>query len=165
MRHYKDGVIYDVQHYGGQLTEFRQALQMMSHCRIFLRRVYSRKRTNCKSFAKTKLRYIAKHYHLLSDRGRGIPMEQSDAVLREGGYKLTPQRYMILRVIQEAEAHLSIEEIIQRVQERNPYVNQSTVYRTLDLLQDLGLVRATHLAGKHTRFEMVGGQAHNHLVF
>jgi Fe2+ or Zn2+ uptake regulation protein len=91
-------------------------------------------------------------------------MEPSDAVLREGGYKLTPQRYMILRVIQEAEAHLSIEEIIQRVQERNPYVNQSTVYRTLDLLQDLGLLRATHLSGKHTRFEMVGGQAHHHFV-
>lgn len=75
-------------------------------------------------------------------------MESSDTVLREGGYKLTPQRFMILRVVQE----------------RNPYVNQSTVYRTLDLLQDLGLVRAMHLTGKHTYYELVDGQTHHHFV-
>lgn len=73
-------------------------------------------------------------------------MEASDTALRAGGHRLTPQRYLILRVIQEAQAHLSMEQIITLVQQRNPCVNQATVYRTVDLLQTLGLVRATHLS-------------------
>jgi Fe2+ or Zn2+ uptake regulation protein len=91
-------------------------------------------------------------------------METSDTALRQNGRRLTPQRYMILQVMQEAEAHLSIEEITQRVQERNPCVSQATVYRTLDLLQDIGVVRATHLSGKHVYYEVVEGQAHHHFV-
>jgi Fur family ferric uptake transcriptional regulator len=91
-------------------------------------------------------------------------MEASDAALREGGHRLTPQRYMILHVIQEAQEHLSIEQILKLVQERNPCVSQATVYRTLDLLQTLGLVHATHLFGKHMCYEVVHGQAHHHFV-
>ena len=91
-------------------------------------------------------------------------METSDTALRQNGRRLTPQRYMILHVMQEAEAHLSIEQITQRVQERNPYVSQSTVYRTLDLLRELGVVRPTHLSGKHMYYEVVEGQTHHHFV-
>ena len=88
----------------------------------------------------------------------------SNELLRKRGYRLTPQRFMILSVIQEAREHLSVEQIAERVQERNPYVSLSTVYRTLELLRELGLVRENHLPGEHPRYEIADGQAHHHLV-
>jgi len=71
---------------------------------------------------------------------------------------------MILSVIQEADGHLSIDQITERVQKRNPYVSLSTVYRTLELLKELGLVRENHLAGEQPHYEAVEGHAHHHLV-
>src|ERR1051326_703596 len=53
-------------------------------------------------------------------------VRSSNELLRKKGYRLTPQRYMILSVIQEANEHLSVEQIQERVQKRNPYVSLST---------------------------------------
>src|SRR5437764_12010019 len=91
-------------------------------------------------------------------------VKSSNEMLRKRGYRLTPQRHMILSVIQEADGHLSIDQITQRVQQRNPYVSLSTVYRTLELLRELGLVRENHLPGEQPRFEAAEGTAHHHLV-
>lgn len=95
---------------------------------------------------------------------RDTATEASDVVLREGGYRLTPQRYLILRVIEEAREHLSTEQVIKLAQERNPCVSQATVYRTLSLLQVLGLIHATHLSGKQVCYEVVVGHTHHHFV-
>src|SRR6266702_14503 len=91
-------------------------------------------------------------------------VKSSNEMLRKRGYRLTPQRHMILSVIQEADGHLSIEQITERVQERNPFVSLSTVYRTLELLRELGLVRENHLPGEQPRYEAAEGTAHHHLV-
>jgi Fe2+ or Zn2+ uptake regulation protein len=91
-------------------------------------------------------------------------VSSSNELLRKRGYRLTPQRHMILSVIQEAGEHLSIDQITERVQQRNPYVSLSTVYRTLELLRELGLVRENHFLGEQPRYEAVEGQAHHHLV-
>ncbi len=85
-------------------------------------------------------------------------------LLRKRGYRLTPQRHMILSVIQEANQHLSVEQIAERVQELNPYVSLSTVYRTLELLRELGLVRENRLPGEQPRYEIAEGKAHHHLL-
>jgi len=91
-------------------------------------------------------------------------VKSSNETLRKRGYRLTPQRYMILSVIQEADGHLSIDQIAERVQRRNPYVSLSTIYRTLELLKELGLVRENHLPGEQPHYEVVEGNAHHHLV-
>ncbi len=91
-------------------------------------------------------------------------VKSSNETLRKRGYRLTPQRYMILSVIQEANEHLSIDQITERVQKHNPYVSLSTIYRTLELLRELGLVRENHLPGEQPRYEAAEGQAHHHLV-
>jgi len=88
----------------------------------------------------------------------------SNELLRKQGYRLTPQRHMILSVIQEANDHLSIEQIAERVQQRNPYVSLSTIYRTLELLRKLGLVRENHLPGEQPHYEAARGNAHHHLT-
>ena len=91
-------------------------------------------------------------------------MNSSNEMLRKRGYRLTPQRFMILSVIQEAEEHLSIDQITERVQKQNPYVSLSTIYRTLELLRELGLVRENHLAGEQPHYEAAEGKDHHHLV-
>jgi Fe2+ or Zn2+ uptake regulation protein len=91
-------------------------------------------------------------------------VKSSNETLRKRGYRLTPQRHMILSVIQEADGHLNIDQILERVQERNPYVSLSTVYRTLELLRELGLVRENHLPGEQPHFETAESAAHHHLV-
>lgn|SRR5579883_1677168 len=91
-------------------------------------------------------------------------VNSSNELLRKRGYRLTPQRFMIMSVIQEAREHLSVEQIAERVQERNPYVSLSTIYRTLELLRELGLVRENHLPGENPRYEIADGKSHHHLV-
>ena len=90
-------------------------------------------------------------------------IQASNELLRKRGYRLTPQRYMILSVIQEAGEHLSIEQITERVLARNPYVSLSTIYRTLELLKKLNLIHENHL-GEQTLYEAADGLAHHHLV-
>lgn len=91
-------------------------------------------------------------------------VQSSNEMLRKRGYRLTPQRHMILSVIQEAGEHLSIDQITERVQQRNPYVSLSTVYRTLELLKSLDLVRESHLPGEQAQYETIGSHAHHHLT-
>ena len=91
-------------------------------------------------------------------------VHNSNEMLRKRGYRLTPQRYMILNVIQEADEHLSIDQILERVQQHNPQVSLSTIYRTLELLRELGLVRENRLPGEQPHYEVADGQAHHHLV-
>ena len=65
--------------------------------------------------------------------------------LRELGYRLTPQRIMILSAIETSDNHISAEEIHAQIVVKYPQVNISTVYRTLELLKQLGLVTETDL--------------------
>jgi Fe2+ or Zn2+ uptake regulation protein len=83
---------------------------------------------------------------------------------RRQGHRLTPQRQMVLAVIEQASEHLSAEDICQRVQERYPFVSLSTIYRTLDLLKTLGLVREVHLLGEERFYESAGAGMHHHLL-
>jgi Fe2+ or Zn2+ uptake regulation protein len=83
--------------------------------------------------------------------------------LRRHGYRLTPQRQMILDIIQEAHEHLSADEICQRVRERQPFVSLSTIYRTLELLKALDLVREVMLSPGKSYYEPAGGD-HHHLL-
>ena len=94
-------------------------------------------------------------------------MEQSrDMVvkLNEYGYRMTPQRLMILSAIENSEDHISAEEIYTQVVARYPNVNISTVYRTLELLKRLGLVTKTDLGGGRVRYHPADKGHHHHLV-
>lgn len=84
--------------------------------------------------------------------------------LQEQGYRLTPQRTLVWDVLRGQDGHLSAEQICSRVQETFPNVNVSTVYRTLELLVGLGLVRETHLGPGHRLFEVEEEVPHHHLV-
>ena len=85
------------------------------------------------------------------------------STLKEAGYRLTPQRAMILEAIHHLDAHVTAEQIFTYVEERYPVVDQSTVYRTLDLLSDLGIVQTLNVNGRPTEYE-VDEDPHHHLI-
>jgi len=84
--------------------------------------------------------------------------------LSEKGYRLTPQRMMILSAIENSDDHISAEEIYAQVLAKYPHVNISTVYRTLELLKQLGLVTETDLGGGRVRYHPADKGHHHHLV-
>ncbi len=84
--------------------------------------------------------------------------------LIELGYRLTPQRMMVLSAIENSDDHISAEEIYVQVVAKYPHVNISTVYRTLELLERLGLVTETDLGGGRVRYHPAEKGHHHHLV-
>lgn len=84
-------------------------------------------------------------------------------LMRERGFRLTPQRQFVLDAICEGGGHTTFEEIYARVQARSPAINRATVYRTLHFLCDLRLVVAATISG-HTVYEIAGETPHHHLV-
>ena len=84
--------------------------------------------------------------------------------LSEQGYRLTPQRMLVLSAIANSDHHISAEEIYAQVVAKYPYVNISTVYRTLDLLKRLDMVTETDLGGGRVRYHPVDKGHHHHLV-
>ncbi len=84
-------------------------------------------------------------------------------MLREKGYRLTPQRELVLAAVNEL-AHATPEQVCARVQETASGINISTVYRTLELLEELGLVRHAHLGHGAPSYHPAGHHHHLHLV-
>ena len=84
--------------------------------------------------------------------------------LREVGYRLTPQRMMILSTFNQCEGHITAEAIHERVRKEYPFVAISTVYRTLQLLKKLRLVTETDLGSGVVQYELSERGRHHHLV-
>jgi Fur family ferric uptake transcriptional regulator len=85
--------------------------------------------------------------------------------LRERGFRLTPQREMVLRVMHQMAGFATAEEIFQRVQELSSAIDISTVYRTLELLQEFQMVSMVDPGDGQRRYELVGVHGpHIHLV-
>ncbi|MFC2031914.1 Fur family transcriptional regulator [Chloroflexota bacterium] len=80
------------------------------------------------------------------------------------GYRLTPQRMMILSAIENSDDHISAEEIYAQVVNKYLHVNISTVYRTMELLKQLGLVTETDLGEGRVRYHPADKGHHHHLV-
>jgi Fur family ferric uptake transcriptional regulator len=103
---------------------------------------------------------------LASGMGEGRvkqPMDMSSR-LSELGYRLTPQRLMVVRAVEEADSHISAEEIYLQIRARYPHMNISTVYRTLELLSEVGLVTETDMGDGRVRYHSIGKGHHHHLV-
>jgi len=80
--------------------------------------------------------------------------------LSDRGYKVTPQRRIILQVLSDSHRHLSAEEIDDEVKQIEPGISVATVYRNLNLLVDIGMVSRLDLHEGPARYEL--NQGHNH---
>jgi Fur family ferric uptake transcriptional regulator len=84
-------------------------------------------------------------------------------VLRARGMRMTPQRQLVLDAVRQLE-HATPEQVHATVAQTAESVNITTVYRTLELLEELGLVTHTHLSHGAPTYHVAGGRQHIHLV-
>jgi Fur family ferric uptake transcriptional regulator len=97
------------------------------------------------------------------DAGPGAPEQIAlRRTLHEHGMRMTPQRQLVLDAVRVLH-HATPEQVCQRVQQMTPTVNITTIYRALDLLEGLGLVRHTHL-GHGAPVYSADAHEHLHLV-
>lgn len=90
-------------------------------------------------------------------------MEHFEAVCRNEGIKLTHQRIEIFRELAQTGDHPDAEQVFRRVKSRMPTVSLDTVYRTLWLLNDLGLIVTLGSSRESTRFD-ANLKSHHHFV-
>lgn len=83
--------------------------------------------------------------------------------LRERGFRLTAQREMILAAVDRL-GHATPDEVHAEVRQHSEAVNLSTVYRTLEVLEELGVVRHTHLTDRAPTYHSTSDHEHFHLV-
>lgn len=88
--------------------------------------------------------------------------------LKEKGYKLTPQRRAIVDIIIDNEGnHLTVEELYDEVKKECPEIGLATVYRTVQLLEELGTICKINLNDGCNRYELVHENEHHqhhHLI-
>lgn len=87
------------------------------------------------------------------------------ATLRQHGYKLTPQRRVVLETIVSSQDHLTPAAIYEKVHQDQPNIGLVTIYRTLEILDKLGLICEVH-AGGSCRSYLVRrpSEHHHHLI-
>ena len=94
------------------------------------------------------------------------PVTQLSDSLHASGRRLTPQRALILSILQHSDEHLDAEAIWQTAQRRDASLNLATVYRTLAVLKEMGLIEQRYFARDHKRefYEAVGKREHYHFT-
>lgn len=88
-------------------------------------------------------------------------------LLQSKGLRVTEQRLLILDAVCQGstdKGHIAVGDILLRVKETAPEIDPSTVYRTLDLLCELGVVAANTIHDGSTVYELVGQTPHHHLI-
>lgn len=93
---------------------------------------------------------------------QGFPESVRDQ-LRRRGLRWTPQRRLILDVVAGAEGHVTGAEFVDRCRARDPDTTPSTVYRTLDVLEELGYLAHSHAADGHEEYHVLPVSEHAHL--
>ena len=103
-------------------------------------------------------------------RATGSPTTTPDAAwagvrdrLRARGLRWTPQRRTLIEVLSRSDGHVTGAELVERCREIDPGTIPSTVYRTLDVLEELGLLSHSHAADGREEFHVLPGGEHGHL--
>jgi Fe2+ or Zn2+ uptake regulation protein len=88
--------------------------------------------------------------------------DELSTALRERGMRVTPQRIVLHRALHELDRHVTADELLEAVADRLPNVSLPTIYATLDLLEELGMVRRVQRAGTTLYDPRI--ESHHHLV-
>ena len=80
------------------------------------------------------------------------------------GMRMTEQRRVIARVLQDAHDHPDVEELYRRASDIDPKISISTVYRTVKLFEDAGIIERHDFRDGRSRYETVSDDHHDHLI-
>lgn len=81
-----------------------------------------------------------------------------------GGYRLTAARQVIIDTLVASHGHITADDLAALVHEKSPQIGRMTVYRTLDLLCDLGLVRPIYQGTGAAHYVLLEGGSHHHFI-
>lgn len=104
---------------------------------------------------------------------RAAPDEMVKIAIRESrlerlcadrGMRMTGQRRVIAKVLSEADDHPDVEEVHRRASARDPRISLSTVYRTVRLLEEAGILERHEFGDGRARYEPAGHDHHDHLI-
>lgn len=87
-----------------------------------------------------------------------------ETIIRSAGHRVTPQRVLILDAVCDGGGHTTLGEVYMRVRQVDPSIDRSTLYRTLKLFVDLGLVVSADTGDGETYYEIAKPHRHHHLV-
>jgi Fur family ferric uptake transcriptional regulator len=104
-----------------------------------------------------------KHTAARTGESGSSPWDEVADRLRASGLRWTPQRRTLIEVLREHEGHVTATELISHCRERDRTTTPSTVYRTLDLLEELGFVKHGHGHDGREEYHVLPGQVHGHL--
>ncbi|MGI8888096.1 MAG: Fur family transcriptional regulator [Nocardioidaceae bacterium] len=90
-------------------------------------------------------------------------MVKLDEELRARGYRLTPQRQLVLEAVATL-GHATPEDVHSWIKERSSAINVSTVYRTLEVLEQIGLIKHAHLSHGAPNYHAADAPEHVHLI-
>jgi Fur family ferric uptake transcriptional regulator len=98
--------------------------------------------------------------------GSGLPHDDStlEALCAAKGMRMTDQRRVIARILAASEDHPDVEELYRRAVEVDRRISISTVYRTVKLFEDAGIIERHDFRDGRSRYETIGEEHHDHLI-
>ena len=93
-----------------------------------------------------------------------IPQRRHERLCRENGMRMTGPRRIIARVLTEANDHPDVEEVHRRVNAQDKNISLSTVYRTVRLFEEAGILERHEFGDGRARYEQVASEHHDHLI-
>lgn len=84
-------------------------------------------------------------------------------LLRQRGYKVTPQRMAIYEILASTDVHPSAETLFRRLLPQHPAMSLATVYKTIEMLKTVGIISAINVGEDSFRYEIAGND-HPHLI-
>lgn len=94
----------------------------------------------------------------------GKPQNDHAQWLRQAGLKRTQARLTVLAVLEDSDGHITSAEILERVNQRDPSIGRASVFRTLDALTRLGIVRPVYLETSMTPAYILLHDGHHHHI-
>ena len=91
-------------------------------------------------------------------------METIESKCKKKGLKLTDQRRLIAQVMSEAKDHPDVDELHKRIAKRDAKVSIATVYRTVKLFEEAGVLSKHDFKGEKSRYEQLPEEHHDHLI-
>jgi len=86
------------------------------------------------------------------------------ATLRQHGYKLTPQRWVVIQAITSSQDRLTPAAIYEKVRQEDPNIGLVTIYRTLEILAELKLICELHAGGSCRSYTFSAPRHHHHVI-
>ena len=91
-------------------------------------------------------------------------MDRIEQLCIERGMRMTEQRRVIARVLSSSEDHPDVEELYRRASAQDPHISIATVYRTVRLFEEAGVVERHDFGDGRSRYEEAGDDHHDHLI-